>query len=62
MTDISRKDHRGGRRDGAGRKRDDEVCRVSLTVRVTPQTKERLDNLKGELSYGKLIDRIVNNL
>lgn len=61
MTNIPHKEHRGGRRDGAGRKRDGEDSRVSLTVRVAPKTKERLDQLKGDLSYGKIIDKIVND-
>lgn len=52
---------RGGHREGAGRKRDDGDCRVTLTVRVAPKTKERLDRLKGNLSYGKIIDKIVND-
>lgn len=52
---------RGGHRDGSGRKRDGEDLRVTLTVRVKPKTKERLDRLKGDLSYGKMIDKIVNH-
>lgn len=55
-----KKDHRGGYRVGAGRKRTaPEEFRVSLTIRVLPKTRERLDLLKGHLSYGKIIDKLV---
>ena len=58
-----KKDHRGGYRVGAGRKKAAaEEFRVSLTIRVLPKTRELLDKFKGDLSYGKLIDKIVESL
>lgn len=57
---MEKKDHRGGYRVGAGRKKTAaEEFRVSLTIRVLPKTRERLDQLKGHLSYGKIIDQLV---
>lgn len=57
------KDQRGGYRVGAGRKKTaSEEFRASLTIRILPKTRERLDQLKGHLSYGKLIDKIVESL
>ena len=53
---------RGGKREGAGRKRVPlKEQRVSLTVRVLPRTKAVLDAKKDAygLSYGRLIDEIV---
>lgn len=56
---TSKKGHRGGYRVGAGRKKTAaEELRTSLTIRVSPKTRERLDQMRGEMSYGKLIDQL----
>ena len=59
---AERKERRGGQRIGAGRKHEEKAPRVTITIRVEVQTKQKLDELKGNLSYGKLIDRIAESL
>lgn len=59
---AERKERRGGQRIGAGRKHKEKSPRVTITIRVEVQTKQKLDELKGNLSYGKLIDRIAESL
>ena len=51
---------RGGARPGAGRKRKD-CTRVTLSVRVKPETREEIESLARafQLSMGEIIDRFV---
>lgn len=51
---------RGGSRPGVGRKRKDDA-RVTLAVRVKPETKTRLQDIAAErgLSIGQLIDDLA---
>ena len=51
---------RGGARPGAGRKVKDDR-RVSITVRVKPETRQRLEDaaLSQSLSLGQMVDAVV---
>lgn len=51
---------RGGTRPGAGRKRKDDA-RVTLSVRVKPETREEIESLARafQSSMGEIIDRFV---
>lgn len=51
---------RGGKREGAGRKAPNGT-RVSITARVSPQTRDILQQIQGEQSLGGTIDRIVEH-
>lgn len=51
---------RGGARIGAGRKREGEEIRVNLTVKIDPQTKEKIARLKAKgFKVGKTIDEMI---
>ena len=55
-----KKDNRGGKRPGAGRKMYSGSPRVTISARVAQETKERIDQLRKEgWSTGQLIDRMV---
>lgn len=51
----------GGKREGAGRKAP-EGRRVTMSVRVLPETREKLERLSGERQIGKYIDHLVESL
>lgn len=59
---MNKTTNRGGRREGAGRRPKDS-SRVNLTVRVSPETRIRIAELrkKGVL-IGKHIDAMVDSL
>lgn len=52
---------RGGKREGAGRKPAlPQDKRVTVTVKVSPETKRKLDELKnGGCKIGRLFDELV---
>lgn len=55
---------RGGRRAGSGRRQlPPEERRVTVTLNVKPETKERLQELrKNGKSIGRLIDELVSEM
>ncbi len=56
--------HRGGYRPNAGRKTDPAGARVTFTVRLNPETLEKLQRVAAArgIGRGKLIDELVKNL
>lgn len=54
----------GGARPGSGRKAiEPGVKRVTVTVRVAPETRQKLDRLKeGGHEIGRLIDQAVRDI
>lgn len=48
----------GGKRKGAGRKTTGNA-RVLITAKVLPETRKKIDKIRGDLSVGKFIDKIV---
>ena len=54
----------GGARPGAGRKsKDPGAKRVTVTVRVAPETRRKLDRLKeGGHEIGRLIDQAISDI
>lgn len=56
-----KKDNRGGKRPGAGRKAFADSPRVVISARVAQETKERIDELRKEgFTTGQLIDKLVS--
>lgn len=53
---------RGGKREGAGRKPNNETKRILITARIDQTTHEKLMKLKGNRSLGLLIDEIIQNI
>ena len=54
--------NRGGKRQGAGRKMLSDSPRVSLSIRVSQETKNALADLKRRgISAGQLIDNLVRD-
>lgn len=49
----------GGTREGAGRPPDGKFKRVALYVSVDPRTKDAIDQMRGKLSRGKYLDKVV---
>jgi len=51
---------RGGKRVGAGRKPSGEAPKVPYTIRIKPETRRRIDELKAEgFSPGRCVDEMV---
>lgn len=61
MKCMTKKENRGGKRRGAGRKEmPTDKKRVTLNARIMPNTMARIDKNRGNLSRGKYIDSLLN--
>ena len=60
----AKKDGRGGKREGAGRKCIGDVKRLSLTISVTPETRAKIQALADEqgISISELFNRWAETL
>lgn len=52
---------RGGKRAGAGRKPSGDTPKVPYTIKIKPETRRRIDELKKEegFSLGRSVDEMV---
>lgn len=54
---------RGGKREGAGRKPTGAAPKVPYTIKIKPETRRRIDELKVEgFSLGRCVDEMVEKM
>lgn len=54
---------RGGKREGAGRPLPPDGKRVTITIRVSPKTKESIAYLKAQgIGIGMLVDKMIDEM
>lgn len=55
--------NRGGKRAGAGRKPSGETPKVPYTIKIKPETRRRIDELKVEgFSLGRSVDEMMEKM
>lgn len=54
---------RGGKREGAGRKPTGDTPKVPFTIKIKPETRRRIDELKEEgFSLGRSVDEMMEKM
>lgn len=60
LRDVCEVTGRGGARSGAGRKPSGDAPKVPYTIKIKPETRRRIDELKESgFSLGKCVDEMV---